>query len=857
MKMLLIDGNSMLFRGFYATYYTNLMKTSDGIYTNAVFAFANMINKAIDMIHPEYCVVAFDKGKHTFRHDLAADYKGTRKAAPEELVPQFAMVREYLAAYHIPYIEYDDIEADDIIGSITKKYPDVEVAVLTSDRDMLQLIDDTTRIYLMKKGLSDLVCMDEKALLAEWGVTPGQVPDLKGLMGDSSDNIKGVAGIGPKTATKLIKEYGSVENIYENIDKIKGKIRENLLNDKENCFLSKTLATIKTDVAISLPLEDLRLALDITGVNAFYQKYEMLSLIKRAPVQNITTLTKRVDHVSQELLKAKTFIYLDTDGFSYYEPKIYGLAFANENGAEYIPFEDFMKDEASKRFLASDEIKATYNLKFLLHAFAHYKLDAGRFDDLMLMSFLKNNYLDSIDALFLAYGHETPVVIEEVYGTPKKPKLTDSLLQSKRALQIAQTCFTLMPSVYEDLISEDMLRLYTDLELPLTMVLFKMEQEGIRCDSEVLDRIGQETMIKIEEAKANIYQYARHEFNINSPKQLAEVLFDEMGLPSNKKRSTSAEYLLMIKDYNPIIDELLAYRKYSKLYSSYAEGLKKYIMPDGKIHTIFSQTITQTGRLSSYDPNLQNISVRDEDGKIIRKAFSASDHDHILISSDYSQIELRVLSAMSKEEKMIEAFNHHIDIHTKTAMDIFGLTVDEVNDEYRRKAKAINFGVVYGISDFGLAKQTSLSIIEAKGFINDYFLTYPKIKRFLDESKRFCEENGYVTTIMNRRRYIDEIKSSNHAVKEFARRAAMNSRVQGSAADLIKVAMINIQNEIEKRQLRSKMVLQIHDELIFDVLIEEKEVMIDLINKEMKGAMNLGVTLDNSLSAAYTWYDAK
>lgn len=857
MKMLLIDGNSMLFRGFYATYYTNLMKTSDGIYTNAVFAFANMINKAIDMIHPEYCVVAFDKGKHTFRHDLSADYKGTRKAAPEELVPQFAMVREYLTAYHIPYIEYDDIEADDIIGSIAKKYPDVEMAVLTSDRDMLQLIDDTTRIYLMKKGLSDLACMDEKALYEEWGVSPSQVPDLKGLMGDSSDNIKGVSGIGPKTAAKLIKEYGSVESIYEHIDMIKGKVKENLLNDKDNCYLSKTLATIKTDVAISLPLDDFKLALDIQGVNAFYQKYEMFSLIKKSAVKTIANLTRRVDRVSAELLSAKSFVYVDTDGFSYYQPKIYGLAFANEHSAEYIPFEDFLKDDSARKFMAGDQPKATYNLKFLLHAFAYHDLPVGSFDDLMLMAFLKNNYLDSIETLFASYGHELPVALEDVYGTPKKPKLTDSLLQSNRALKIAQVCFSLMPEVYDDLIKENMLSLYTDLELPLTMVLFKMEQEGIRCDSDILDRIGQETMVKIEEAKANIYKYARHEFNINSPKQLAEVLFDEMGLPSNKKRSTSAEYLLMIKDYNPIIDELLAYRKYSKLYSSYAEGLKKYIMQDGKIHTIFSQTITQTGRLSSYDPNLQNISVRDEDGKIIRKAFSASDNDHILISSDYSQIELRVLSAMSKEEKMIDAFNHHIDIHTKTAMDIFGLMPDEVNDEYRRKAKAINFGVVYGISDFGLAKQTSLSIAEAKGFINDYFLTYPKIKQFLEDSKRFCEENGYVTTILNRRRYIDEIKSSNHAVKEFARRAAMNSRVQGSAADLIKVAMINIQNEIDKRHLHSRMVLQIHDELIFDVAVEEKEVMIELINKEMKGAMDLGVTLDNSLSAAYTWYDAK
>ncbi len=857
MKMLLIDGNSMLFRGFYATYYSNLMMTSDGVYTNAVFAFANMINKAIDMIHPEYITVAFDKGKHTFRHDLSTDYKGKRKKAPEELVPQFALVREYLDAYHIPFMEYDDIEADDIIGSLSKKYPDVDIAILTSDRDMLQLIDDTTTVYLMKKGLSEIAAMDERALKEEWGVTPLQVIDLKGLMGDASDNIKGVSGIGQKTAAKLINEYGSIENIYANIDKLKGKVKENLLKDQESCFLSKTLATIKTDVKIDKELADFKIALDNDGANAFYNKYEMFSLIKRNKPLAKNENYQRVSKVNKLLYKEGTFIFADTDGFNYYGAKIYGFALSNGELSEYIPFEDFLKDEDMLAFMADDTPKVTYDLKFLLHNFDHLGLKLGNFDDLLLMGFLKNNYLDTLEELFLNYQKTVPIKSEDVYGSIKKPKLVDTLLETKRAVEIAKNAFAITSLVKEDLIKEDVYKLYQDIELPLSYVLFKMEKAGIVCDGAVLDAIGEDTLKRLEEAKNKIFALAKREFNLNSPKQLAEVLFDEMGLPSNKKRSTSAEYLLMIKDYSPIIDELLTYRKFAKLYSSYVEGLKKYIRSDGKIHTIFSQTITQTGRLSSYDPNLQNISIRDEDGKIIRKAFKAQDKDHILISSDYSQIELRVLSALSNETRMIEAFNNHIDIHTKTAMDVFGLSIDEVTPEYRRQAKAINFGIVYGISDYGLAKQTGLSLFDAKKYINNYFETYPNIKKFMDETKEFCKENGYVTTIMHRRRYIKEINSPNHALREFGKRAAMNSRVQGSAADLIKVAMINIQKEIERRHLNSKMVLSIHDELIFDVLNEEKEEMIAIINKEMKGAMDLGVTLDNSLSFAYTWYDAK
>ena len=473
------------------------------------------------------------------------------------------------------------------------------------------------------------------------------------------------------------------------------------------------------------------------------------------------------------------------------------------------------------------------------------------------MAFLTNNYLDSIEAILNEYHLGDIIDIQDVYGTEKKRKLVDTVLEAKRATGIADGLYHSIDKLNDKLEKENLNGLYYNVELPLTYVLYDMEKEGIHCDAKTLDDISVEYEDIISKCEEEIYSLAHHEFNINSPKQLAEVLFDELGLPMNKKRSTNAESLMQIEAYHPIIKVIIQYRKYTKLQSSYAQGLKRYIADDNKIHTIFSQTVTQTGRLSSYDPNLQNISVRDEDGKLIRKAFVASGENKVLISSDYSQIELRMLSSMACEKRMIDAFNEGVDIHTKTAMDIFKLSESEITDSLRRQAKAINFGVVYGISDFGLSKQASLSIKDAKRYIEEYFLTYPNIKKFLDESVEFCKEHGYVTTIMNRRRYIKEIHDNNYMVKEFGKRAAMNSRVQGSAADLIKIAMINIFNEIKRCGLKSKLVLQIHDELIFDVFEDEKDEMIRIIKEGMKNAMKLNVTLDSSLSVAYSWYDAK
>ncbi len=857
MKMLLIDGNSMLFRAYYATAYGMMMKTSKGEYTNAVFAFANMLNKALKLSSPEYLVVAFDKGKHNFRHEIDQSYKGTRKSAPEELVMQFALVREYLRAFHVPYLEYDEIEADDIIGSLSKKYPAVQVDILTSDRDMLQLIDDSTRVYLMKKGLSDLQLMDRQSLKETFGLSPEQVIDLKALMGDSSDNIKGVEGIGPKTAEKFLNEYGDVETLYEHIDEIKGKVKDKLIQGKESCFKSKLLATIKTDVQIDEDLMDFKLSLDYEGVNVFFDKYEMYSLKFKTDASKDKVEVKRVNHISDELLKEGAVVYFCSDHFTYYDANIYGLALALKDKVEFLPFEDLCQDQKTLDFLRSDLKKYTFDLKWAKHALKNKGIELGFFDDLMLMSFLKNNYLDSLEAIFNEYHLDLPCELSDIYGSKKKPKMIDAKKEAFRASEIALGLSQIIEQLEKSLKEEDVYNLYQEVELPLLDVLFEIEENGIRCDEGILQMIGADFKKHLDDLTCEIYSLAGHEFNLNSPKQLAAVLFDELALPANKKRSTSIEYLTDLSSFHPIIEKLISYRKYAKLQSSYVEGLQRYINDDGRIHTIFSQTITQTGRLSSYDPNLQNISVRDEEGKLIRKAFLASSENHVLISSDYSQIELRILSALAHEERMIEAFNAHIDIHTKTAMDIFKLAKEDVDANFRRKAKAINFGVIYGISDFGLAKQAGLSLNEAKHYIEQYFMTYPNIKAFLDSSIAFCKEKGYVTTMLKRRRYIKEINDKNFMLREFGKRAAMNSRIQGSAADLIKLAMIKMQKVIKEKGLKSKMVLQIHDELIFDVPLDEKEEMLRLIDETMKNAYHLDVKLDNSISCAYSWYDAK
>lgn len=859
MKILLIDGNSVLFRAFYATNFTNIMRTSFGAYTNAVYAFANMLNKALKLIEPDYCAVAFDKGKATFRHQMTPDYKAGRKETPPELVEQFKLVRDMLDAYNIKHYEYDDIEADDIIGILSKKF-NIDTAIFSSDHDLFQLIDDKnhTKVYCMKKGMSDIGVLDEKALYDEYGLKPYQIIDYKGLAGDKSDNIKGVEGIGDKTAVKLLNEYDTCEGIYKHIDEIKGKLKDKLINDKESCFTSKKLATILTDYNLDIDLEDLKLNINNDAKNAFFEKYEMKSLIDSSyiPVKKETVKGNKVNKISKELLN-DSLIYFVSDDFSYFNRSLFGVVFADGKSIEYISLNDFRNDLDALEYLNSDKHKIVYGLKAIRHQLDFNDIRHGsNFDDLLLMCFLANNNHNELPRILHDYGFNLDRSLKDVVGSEKKPIDFSEEDILSYSYEVSSYLYSIYYKVLDKLKNDELYDLYKNVELPLSDILYGMEKEGIYCDQKELDEISIKTKEKIKSLEKDIYSLANKEFNINSPAQLKEVLYTDLDLPDLKKGSTDAEVLSKLNDYHPIISKILEYRKYSKLNSTYAEGLKKYIDKDNKIHTIFSQTITATGRLSSYDPNLQNISVRDEESREIRKAFKPS-KDCKLLSLDYSQIELRVLASLANEEKMIEAFNNNIDIHTKTAMDVFNVSKEDVTPLIRRHAKAVNFGVVYGISEFGLANQTSLSYKEAQKFIDDYFKTYPNIKKYLDNEIKFCEENGYVKTMLNRRRYIDEIKASKWNLREFGKRAAMNSPIQGSAADLIKLAMIAVDKVLKENNFKSKLILQVHDELIFDVYKDEEEKLTSLVKEAMVNAYKLRCKLDVSIASGDNWYEAK
>lgn len=859
-NLLLIDGNSMLFRAYYATLYGRMMKTSNGIPTNAVYGFITMINKALDMVKPDAVFVAWDAGKPTFRHETYTEYKGTRKQLDQELLVQFPIAREYLDSYGITRYECEGIEADDIIGSLAKKYPDVNIHILSSDRDLLQLIDPTTDVYLMKKGITEMEVMNEDKLMETMGIKPCQIIDLKALMGDSADNIPGVKGIGEKTALKLLSEYGTVDNVYEHIDEIKGKLKEKLENDKEKAFLSKYLATIKTDADIPFTMDEITMPTPKEALHDFYVKYEMNSFAKAT--MNTEKVekhsTREVVHtISKDLLCDDSVVYADVDNESYYEAALYGFAIGNETKNEYISLSDALKDEAFLQYIKEDNHMAVYDAKNFYHTCHKNNIPCGNIAfDIMIAAFLVDGTISDYDKLQEKYNFDRSIRKDDVYGKRGKPKLVDEAQQQNYALMQVDDLSDLIKPLKAELNKMEMMELFENIEMPLTRVLYAMEKEGVYTNMQTLDEIAAATAKKIDDLSRQIYEMAGMEFNINSPKQLAVILYDELGLKAGKKRSTAADVLEKLIHVHPIIPLLLEHRKYQKIYSTYAVGLSKHIQKDGKIHTIFNQIQTQTGRLSSSEPNLQNISVRDEEGKEIRKAFIASPN-HVLLSADYSQIELRMLAHMANEEQMIDAFNHGIDIHTKTAMQIFDVEHDEVTSNMRRSAKTVNFGIVYGQSDFGLSEQLGISRKEAHTFIEKYFASYPSIKTFMDATIAYCEENGYVKTIFNRRRYIPEISDKNYMMREFGKRAAMNAPIQGSAADLIKMAMISIYDTMQKQGVKSRMILQIHDELIFDVCEDEIELMKKLVEDGMQNIMKLKVPLIAEANIGKTWYEAK
>ncbi|MEA5026203.1 MAG: DNA polymerase I [Erysipelotrichaceae bacterium] len=862
-KMLLIDGNSMVFRAYYATAYGRPMTTGNGISTNALYGFVMMISKALELIAPDAVLVAFDTEKKTFRHEIYAEYKGTRKPAPAELIVQFPLVREYLDALNVTRFELAGKEADDIIGSLAKQYPDWDTNILTSDHDLLQLIDETTSVWLMKKGLTEIEEMTLASLQEKMGITPAQIIDLKALMGDSSDNIPGIPNVGEKTALKLLSEYQTVENVLLNAEHIKGKLGENIRNNQHLALLSKQLATIDCQMEIPLKAEDLTFERDNRKLYRFFLKYEMNSFLKNvddndAVQQGANPVDYRtVNQVPHRLLKDDTALYLDYDFKNYYFAHLYGIALADTESVVYIRSEDIINDVALLTWLKSMDRKIVYDAKAAYHLLNELDvpLDGIAFD-IQLAAFLIDNLMNDWDKLYNKYQLQTSDLQIMIYGTEGRITLPDESLQVKHACERAHDIFYLYPLMKKTIDELEMNELYYDVELPLTAVLYGMESSGIRIDSQVLDEIASKTLLKVNQLTEQIYLDAGQPFNINSPKQLAEILFDKLQLPANKKRSTAIDILERLLGRHPIIEHLMEYRKCQKLYSTYAEGLKKFISADHKIHTIFNQTVAQTGRLSSTEPNLQNISIRDEDGKEIRKAF-IPEPGCILVSADYSQVEIRILAHMANERKLIQTFIDHEDIHTQTAMEVFGVAREDVTSSMRRQAKAVNFGIVYGISDFGLSQQLQIDMKTAQGYIDRYFASYPGIRIFMDEVVQFCQTNGYVRTLLNRRRYIPEINDKNYMTREFGKRAAMNAPIQGTAADLIKLAMVNIAKAIKAKNYQSQMILQVHDELIFNVTPDELADMKVLIEKEMEHAMILNVPLEAKCVQGYNWYDAK
>ena len=857
-KIVLVDGNNLLFRSYYATAYTgNIMRNKEGFPTNGVYGFVNMINKIISEEKPEYMMVAFDIGK-TFRHEKYERYKDGRRETPDDLKVQFPVAKKILTAMGIKYLECAGYEADDIIGTISmwcEKDPEYEALIVSSDKDLLQLISDETVVKLLKT--KDYIWMDKKTFNDTYGFDPIHMIDLKALMGDSSDNIPGVKGIGEKGAIKLVSEYKTIDNIYDNIDKIKGATQIKLIDGKEDAYYSKDLVTIYREVPLDITFDDLL----YKGENAdelidIYNDLGFYSLLRKINTSDIKKEKSREDEfkiisdINDVKISEDTSIYLDTTIGNYHDAEILGIALYNSTLSCYIPY-DIFKNNTS--ILDTDYNLSTYDYKKLIVVFNKYGIKVPNINfDTMISAYLLN-YETKDDICYLA--NKLNIYIPSY----DKKEVVTSEEAIRRAILKARFIYNTKDKLYEDMKREDNIYLFENIEMPLAKVLAKMETTGIRVDKKVLEEMGTEIKIKLEILTRDIYNYAGEEFNINSPKQLGEILFDKLKLPGAKKNkngyATDIDVLKKLTEY-PIINKILEYRALAKLYSTYIDGIISTIREDGKIHTIYTQTLTRTGRLSSIEPNLQNIPMRSEYGRLIRKAFIPEDNS-VILSSDYSQIELRVFAHLSGVNDLINAFKEGVDIHTKTAMDIFKVPMEGVTKNMRRQAKAVNFGILYGISSYGLAEDIGIPVKEAKEFINKYFETYPGVKDYMDKEIDEAKRNGYVKTIMNRKRVIEELKSSNYMVRSMGERMALNTPVQGSASDILKKAMVEINNIFEKENIKSKMLLQVHDELIFNVYNDEIDKVKDIVYNTMTKVFELKVPLDVDIELGNNWYEAK
>ena len=856
-KIVLVDGNNLLFRSYYATAYNgNFMKNSKGFPTNALFGFTNMINKIVLEEKPIYIIVAFDKGK-TFRHEKYKDYKAGRMEMPEELKMQFPKAKELLTLMGIKYYEIDNYEADDIIGTFAQYCEDddnYDGLIISSDKDLLQLVSNVVSIKLLKS--KDFIRYNKDSFYSEYGIYPINVIDLKSLMGDPSDNIPGVKGIGEKTALKLLQDYKTLDGVYKNIDNISGKLKEKLILDKDNAYMSYDLATIYKTVPLEIGINDIKYIGNQKGLNEFYEDLEFYSFLKKEESKKIEKPLeyKIISNINDINITEDSAIFLELKGSNYHKNEILGLSVYNKNTSIYIPFEILKKDTS---FLNKFN-KYTYDLKktYVALKWNNINLNNVLFDIMIASYLLDYNVKDDIAYLANQFNYNIPFY-DAVFNKKSDPTLEEVAYNS---VLKAKFIYETIDSFNEKLKCEDMTSLFYDIEMPLSYTLGDMEYNGINVSKDVLNDMGIEIKSKINELSNKIYEIVGYEFNISSPIQLGDILFEKLNLPHGKKGksgySTAIDVLNKLADKHPIINLIIEYRLLTKLYTTYIEGLIKEIHCDNKIHTIYTQTLTRTGRLSSIEPNLQNIPTRNEYGKLIRKAFLPSENS-IIMSADYSQIELRILAHFAGVQVLISAFNNEIDIHTKTASDIFKVKVNDVTKDMRRIAKAVNFGIIYGISSYGLSENVGLSPKEAKQFIDEYFNAYPGIKKYMDETIEQAHIDKYVKTMFNRKRNIPELDNKNYIIRSGAERMALNTPIQGTSADIIKKAMVEVDNKIKQNNLKSKMILQVHDELIFDCLIDEKDELIKIVKDSMENVCKLSVPLVVDIECGTDWYDAK
>lgn len=879
-KLVLIDGNSIAFRAFFAL---PLLKNRQGTYTNAVYGFTMMLMKVLEEEKPSHVLVAFDAGKLTFRHRDYKEYKGKRDKTPGELSEQIPLIKKLLDAFGIRHFELDQYEADDIIGTLARQAEKAEIAVtiVTGDKDLLQLVSDRVHLLMTRKGVTDADRYDLHKIEEKYGLKPEQIIDLKGLMGDPSDNIPGIPGVGEKTALKLLHQYGSVENVLDHIDHLPGKkLKERVAENRRDALLSKELATIFCEVPLDFGLGDLKYeGYDTDRVTPLLKELEFKTLLERfggaeAKADPGETEEIAVETVGPEetknwdewLAQDGLALFLEMSGENYHRAEVLAVALSDGKQQLFLEWGTARKWPDFRQWLRDpDRTKVCYDVKATEVALKHQGLETDGFAwDILLSSYLINASES---------GHELSEIVDRkwggglpdddvVYGKGVKRRRPEGKELAEHLARKARAIHRLQPLLEEELKENGLDSLYLDLELPLARVLAKMEWQGVQVDRDRLQSLGEELKVRLEELTEKIFELAGTEFNINSPKQLGEILFDKLGLPVLKKTktgySTSADVLEKLAPQHEIVEEILHYRQVGKLISTYVEGLLKEIDGEtGKIHTRFNQAIAATGRLSSTDPNLQNIPIRLEEGRRIRQVFVPSEEEWLMLSADYSQIELRVLAHLSGDENLIEAFQKELDVHTKTAMDVFGVSADEVTPWMRRHAKAVNFGIVYGISDYGLSQNLNIPRKEAAEFIQRYFDSYPGVKRYMEDIVRQAKADGYVTTMLHRRRELPEINSRNFNRRSFAERTAMNTPIQGTAADIIKKAMVEMDSVLEKEGLRARLLLQVHDELIFETPAEEMEALDNLVRRVMESAVELAVPLQVDINTGKTWYEAK